>query len=100
MLIVDTSCVSFYQVIMPDHLRGRLSHTTTIVHCDSTRRQLVSYGGIYEIPEDGKSASFIPVADTTIMELGEWDLYLISSSSSLVLEVDLESHCTVRNGKV
>ena len=85
MLIVDTSCVSFYQIIIPDHLRGRMFHTTTIVHCDSTRRQLVTYGGIYELPGDGKQISAIPVADTTIMELGKWDLYLTTSSSSLVL---------------
>ena len=88
------SCVSFYQVIIPDHLRGRVLHTTTIVHCDSTRRQLVAYGGLYEIPEDGEESSAIPVADTTIVELGKWDLYLTPHSCGRLISL----HCQKREG--
>ena len=75
---------------MPDHLRGRVYHTTTIVHCDSTRRQLVAYGGLYEIPEDGKPSSAIPVADTTIVELGKWDLYLPPHSCGRLISLNCQ----------
>jgi len=62
--------VSIVQVMLPDTLRGRMFHTTTIVHCDPTHKKLIHFGGLDEIPEDVNKTH--PVAETTIVELGEW----------------------------
>ena len=59
------------QVILPDSLKGRFWHTTTVVHHDATHKRLIHFGGFYEIPE-GKASTWHPVAETTIVELGEW----------------------------
>ena len=61
------------QVMLPDSLKGRWFHTTTIVHLDATRKKLIHFGGFYEVPEDlGDANTYHPVAETTIVELGEW----------------------------
>ena len=57
--------------MLPDSLKGRMIHTTTIVHRDSTHKRLVNFGGVYDFPEDGDTDLAVPVADTTIVELGE-----------------------------
>ena len=57
-------------MMLPDSLRGRFYHTTTILHTDDTHKQLVAYGGLDEIPE-GDATKWVPVADTTIVEIGE-----------------------------
>ena len=58
-------------MMLPDSLRGRLYHTTTILHTDDTHKQLVAYGGLDESPEDGDADKVVPVADTSIVEIGE-----------------------------
>ena len=58
-------------MMLPDSLRGRLSHTTTLLHTDDTHKQLVAYGGLDEEPEDDDLDTWVPVADTTIVEIGE-----------------------------
>ena len=64
--------VSIVQVMLPDTLRGRMFHTTTIIHCDPTHKKLIHFGGLDEWPEDGDVNKTHPVAETTIVELGEW----------------------------
>ena len=58
-------------MMLPDSLRGRVYHTTTILHTDDTHKQLVAYGGVDEYPEDGDPDKAVPVADTTVVEIGE-----------------------------
>ena len=58
-------------MMLPDSLRGRSLHTTTLLHTDDTHKQLVTYGGLDEPPEDNNSDTWVPVADTTIVEIGE-----------------------------
>ena len=58
-------------MMLPDSLRGWLYHTTTILHTDDTHKQLVAYGGLNETPEDKDFRNWVPVADTTIVEIGE-----------------------------
>ena len=61
------------QVMLPDSLKGRFWHSTTIVHRDGTQKRLVHFGGMDEWPENtGDEATYHPVAETTIVELGEW----------------------------
>ena len=61
------------QVILPDSLKGRFWHSTTIVHQDLTHKRLINFGGMDEEPEDwDEPDTWHPVAETTIMELGEW----------------------------
>ena len=59
--------------MLPDSLKGRMGHTTSIVKGDVTHRRLVHFGGLDEEPEDwGDANTYHPVAETTIVELGEW----------------------------
>ena len=58
--------------MLPDTLRGRVWHTTTIVDCDSTHKKLIHFGGLDEYPVDDPDKAH-PVAETTIVELGEWN---------------------------
>ena len=64
--------MSIVQVMLPDTLRGRTDHTTTIVHCDPTHKKLIHFGGLDEWPEDDDPDTWHPVSETTIVELGEW----------------------------
>ena len=47
---------------LPDDLRGRLCHTTALIHKSSVHKELVTFGGI----EDNESH---PIAHTIIMDL-------------------------------
>ena len=58
-------------MMLPDSLRGLADHTTTILHTDDTHKQLVAYGGVDEEPEDDDPDTWVPVADTTVVEIGE-----------------------------
>ena len=58
-------------MMLPDSLRGRMAHTATLLHTDDTHKQLVAYGGVDEIPEDNDADTSVPLADTTIVEIGE-----------------------------
>ena len=59
--------------MLPDSLKGRFSHSTTITHQTSTKKRLVHFGGFDEVPENpGDGTTYHPVAETTIVELGEW----------------------------
>ena len=58
-------------MMLPDSLRGRVYHTTTILHTDDTHKQLVAYGGLDEEPEDDDPDKAVPLADTTVVEIGE-----------------------------
>ena len=59
--------------MLPDSLKGRFYHTTTVVHHDATHKKLVHFGGLDKWPEDpGDPDTWHPVAETTIVELGEW----------------------------
>ena len=59
--------------MLPDSLKGRFAHTTTVVHTDATHKKLIHFGGLDEVPEDpGDANTYHPVAETTIVELGEW----------------------------
>ena len=58
-------------MMLPDSLRGRMGHTTTLLHTDDTHKQLVAYGGLDEIPEDNDADTWVPLADTTIVDIGE-----------------------------
>ena len=60
------------QVMLPDSLKGRFWHTTTVVHKDVTYKRVVHFGGLDEKPEDDDPDKAHPVAETTIVELGEW----------------------------
>ena len=57
--------------MLPDSLKGRWSHTTTIVQRDATHRRLIHFGGMDKVTEDDEDMDH-PVAETTIVELGEW----------------------------
>ena len=59
--------------MLPDSLKGRFFHTTTVVHHDATHQRLIHFGGLDEDPEDpGDPDTWHPVAETTTVELGEW----------------------------
>jgi len=58
--------------MLPDTLRGRGWHTTTIVHRDPTHKKLIHFGGVNGSLEDGDPDTWHPLAETTIVELGEW----------------------------
>ena len=58
-------------MMLPDSLRGQFWHTTTLLHTDDTHKQLVAYGGLDEEPEGDDPDTWVPVADTTIVEIGE-----------------------------
>ena len=60
------------QVMLPDRLKGRWAHTTTVVHHDNTHKRLIHFGGLDEVPESADPNTWHPVAETTIVELGEW----------------------------
>ena len=60
------------QVMLPDSLKGKCYHTTTITHQTSTKKRLIQFGGFDEVPESTDSSTLHPVAETTIVELGEW----------------------------
>ena len=67
-----TFCILIpFQVTLPDFLKGRALHTTTIAHIDPTRKSLVNYGGVYEISRSDDPNTNVAVADTTIVEMGE-----------------------------
>ena len=56
--------------MLPDSLKGRFYHSTTIVQGDASHKRLIHFGGLnkYDSKEDFEH----PVAETTIVELGEW----------------------------
>ena len=58
--------------MLPDSLKGRCYHTTTVMHQDVNRKRLIHFGGLDEWPEDDDADTWHPVAETTIVELGEW----------------------------
>ena len=61
--------------MLPDSLKGRCYHTTTIIQRDPTQKRLVHFGGLDEVPENtGDPDTFHPVAETTIVELGDWSV--------------------------
>ena len=62
------------QVILPDSLKGRCWHSTTITHQTSTKKRLIQFGGLDKVPESTDASTLHPVADTTIAELGEWSV--------------------------
>jgi len=66
MLITDHSVsVHVLQVTLPDTLKGRFGHSTTIVHTSSTLKKLGNYGGIDEFPRNVRdNSTYIPVAET------------------------------------
>ena len=57
--------------MLPDSLKGRFYHTTTILHRDSTHKRLIHFGGVDEVPEGGDPDKAHLLAETTIVELGE-----------------------------
>jgi len=73
MLITDHSVsVHVLQVTLPDTLKGRWCHSTTIVHTGSTLKKLVNYGGMYEPPRNWRDpGTYISVAETTVIEIGK-----------------------------
>ena len=64
--------LALLQLILPDSLKGRLCHTTNIVHNNYVHTKLVNFGGIEAItsPEDAHDpdSKWEPLADTTIVE--------------------------------
>ena len=61
------------QVMLPDTLKGRYWHTTNIVQRDPTHKRMIHFGGMdEESGNTGDGATWHPVAETTIVELGEW----------------------------
>ena len=64
-------CSCNLQVMLPDGLKGRFYHSTTIKHWGSIHKWLIHFGGLDELPE-GEVDTWHPVAETTIVELGEW----------------------------
>ena len=59
-------------MVLPDSLRGRFLHTTTLLHTDDTQKHLVVHGGLDETSEDNAYLdTLVPVADTTIIEIGK-----------------------------
>ena len=59
--------------MLPDSLKGRTDHTTTITQRDATHKRLIHFGGMDEMPENlGDADTYHPLAETTIVELGEW----------------------------
>ena len=58
--------------MLPDRLKGRWAHTTTVVHEDANHLRLIHFGGLDEEPEEDDANTWHPVAEMTIVELGEW----------------------------
>ena len=42
-----------------------------MLHTDDTHKQLVAYGGLGEDPGDDDPDMWVPVADTTVVKIGE-----------------------------
>ena len=64
--------VHVLQVKLPDTLKGRFGHSTTVVHTSSTLKKLVMYGGLDEITTNQRdSSNCFPVAETTVVDIGE-----------------------------
>ena len=61
--------------MLPDSLKGRFYHTTTVVHHDANHKRLIHFGGMDEYPEDDDLDTWHPVSETTIVELGEWSAH-------------------------
>ena len=57
--------------MLPDYIKGRQGHTTTVVHCDSTHKRLTHFGGVDKEPEIPFPDTWDAMAETTIADLGE-----------------------------
>ena len=55
-------------MILPEALKGRIWHTSTIFHL-SLMTKCVSFGGIDTVPESGRLDDLVPIAETTVVEM-------------------------------
>ena len=55
-------------MILPETLKGRFWHTSTIFHL-SLMTKCVSFGGVDTIPESGDPNNAVPIAETTVVEM-------------------------------
>ena len=55
-------------MILPETLKGRFLHTSTIFHL-SLMTKCVSFGGLYTWPESNDPDDTTPIAETTVVEM-------------------------------
>ena len=55
-------------MILPETLKGRFYHTSTIFHL-SLMTKCVSFGGLDTWPESGDANDIVPIAETTVVEM-------------------------------
>ena len=55
-------------MILPETLKGRLWHTSSIFHL-SLMTKCVSFGGVDTLPESANLEDSVPIAETTVVEM-------------------------------
>ena len=55
-------------MILPETLKGRFWHTSTIFHL-SLMTKCVSFGGLDTWPESNDLDDVVPIAETTVVEM-------------------------------
>ena len=67
MYIIHT-CKCVLQVILPETLKGRVGHTSVVIH-SSPKIRIICFGGLDTVPEDGDVDKAVPIAQTAMVEL-------------------------------
>ena len=62
------ACKCVLQVILPETLKGRMWHTSVVIH-SSPKIRIICLGGMDTWPEDGDVNKAIPIAQATMVEL-------------------------------
>ena len=67
-MYITYTCKCILQVILPETLKGRLYHTSVVIH-SSPKIRIICFGGIDTMHEDGDIGKAVPMAQTTMVEL-------------------------------
>ena len=82
-MYITHACECVLQVILPETLKGRVWHTSVVIH-SSPKIRIICFGGIDTWPEHGDP---VPIAQTTMVELCKYTnniiiLYIIVKALS------------------
>ena len=67
-IIHACTCKCVLQVMLPETLKGRVYHTSVVIH-SSLKVRIICFGGVDTEPEDGDANKAVPIAQTTMVEL-------------------------------
>ena len=67
-LYIIHACKYVLQVILPETLKGRVYHTSVVIH-SFPKIRIICFGGIDTIPEDGDFDEAVPIARINMVEL-------------------------------